>query len=138
MQNLMQIFSISICWIIVVVSAQLNQPQQSQPYALSGRRRFNNGGYSGFGASSLSPSGDFIKFPDDRSVSTATVNLIHSDNSENNFNGRRKNNVDEVIVESDKIVASHLRAEEVSRLIIWMTHVNLGFIYRIKKNNKHI
>lgn len=105
-----QTFGISICWIVVLVSAQLNQPQQRQ-YKFNGYRRFNNGGgNSGFGAaSSLSPGGgDFIKFPDEGSVNTATVNLIRSDNNENNSNGRHKNNADtDSIMVSDEQYNSH-------------------------------
>lgn len=135
MQHLVQIVGILMCWIVLVVGAQISKPQ-SQHIALNERRRYFNGDYSGYGSFSASSASsvpsDFIKFPDDRSISSATVNIVRNDNSGNNFNDRHKTNAEEAIIQSDRVDTSQLRTVrgEVSDLYLFTYTLHRStFIY---------
>lgn len=138
MQHLVQIVGILMCWIVLVVGAQISKPH-SQQIASNERRRFSNGDYSGvygsFSASSASsvPS-DFITFPDDRSINSATAAIVRHDKRGNNFNDRHKTDVDETIIQSDRVDMSQRRTvrDEVSDLKLMYTTYTLHrsiFIY---------
>lgn len=142
MQHLVQIVGILMCWIVLVVGAQSSKPQ-SQHIAINERRRYLNGDYSGYGSFSASSASsvpsEFIKFPDDRSISSATVKVVRNDNSGNNFNDRHKTYADETIIQSDSVDTSQLRTvrDEVSYLLFYTYSVGpIGrstFIYEMNQ-----
>lgn len=111
MQHLVQIVGILMCCIVLVVGEQTSEPQSQHIASKEGRRYFN-GGYSGYGSFSASSASsvpsDFIKFPDDRSINSATVNIVRNDNSGSSFNDRHKTNADVAIIQSDRVDTSQI------------------------------